>query len=309
MSDQELQRAMQSVRTSPDNPAHWRNLAALLRAKGDVTKADDCDRQVQKLLGLQMQSVIESPPDQTTQSVQQIHISPPLQDESSTVISSPPSSQVNLPALASPPTHLAQIPINPSSKSSSNRKTVWLLAILAIILSISGIAFFVLPRFGNLANKPTVPEIFKAQLMQFLGEAAKADAMASQGVNYRDFKQQIASVQASFNLLESTWPESLPSGSRDDFKKALQGWSLCLDIWEMKINKEDNPVAPNINHYRIFIDYGGDSMVQVTHPNDFIVLEYRNKKYLPFDENISVLMSLSGSHYESGKKKIIEILQ
>jgi hypothetical protein len=40
------------------------------------------------------------------------------------------------------------------------------------------------------------------------------------------------------------------------------------------------------------------------HPSDFIVDGYRGKKYLPFDENISVLLSVASDYFQNGQTLI-----
>jgi len=151
MSDQELQQAMQSVRTSPDNPANWRNLAALLRAKGEVTKADDCDQQVQKLLGLQIQSVIESRPIQTTQHVQQIHniTSSPLLDKPSTGIKN----------FTNP---------SPLRKTMRDKYLMVILGALAVMSIFLGVAFFakdtLFPKNTNIGAYEFCKQIARDQL-------------------------------------------------------------------------------------------------------------------------------------------------
>lgn len=77
----------------------------------------------------------------------------------------------------------------------------------------------------------------------------------------------------------------------------------------MKIGDKDNPVEPNINGYKQYLDYEGDLIVLETHPSDFIVKDYRGKKYLPFDENISVLLSIAANHFDNGKTQILQALQ
>ena len=75
---------------------------------------------------------------------------------------------------------------------------------------------------------------------------------------------------------------------------------------ELKIGDKDNPVEPNINNFTSFTNYAGDSLVLEIHPSDFLVESYRGKKYLPFDENISVLLSMASDSFEEGRKLLLE---
>lgn len=239
------------------------------------------------------------PPEQAPD--QDILPPPSLQADAST--SAAPS--ISTPA-QSLPTQAVMV-----SKPAKRRALPLVLVALLVVFGLSGAAYIIVPMItrSQAESKPTVPEIFKSQLMRFLEEASKADAMTSQGVNYRDLKQQVATVQASFNLIDSTWPAALPSEAREDFRKALQGWGLALDLWELKLNDKDTPVEPNINDYQTYMEYGGNALVTATYPQDYLVNQYRGKKYLPFDENISVLLSVSSRHYEAGKGKTLQILQ
>jgi len=157
--------------------------------------------------------------------------------------------------------------------------------------------------------KPSISDVFKEQLTRFLEEATTLNAMTEQGVSFTDFRRQLASVKGAYDFASAAWPSDFAPEARDSIEKAFKGWDLTLYLWNLKIENKDNPVEPNINGYEAITTYGGDLLVIEVHPSDFIVPSYRQKKYLPFDENIGVLLSIASSHFDTGRTLILTELQ
>ena len=154
---------------------------------------------------------------------------------------------------------------------------------------------------------PSVPEAFRTQIMKFLEEGAKATALTAQGVTNRELSQQLVNVKAPYSLL--VWPSDFAPGAKKDFEKAFGGWDLVLTLWDLKLNKADNPVEPNINSYLLFLRYAGDALVFETHSSNFVVKDYRGKRYLPFDENIRILLGMAATSFDKGKQQVLSALQ
>jgi hypothetical protein len=159
---------------------------------------------------------------------------------------------------------------------------------------------------GVSSCKPKISDALKEQLTRMLEEGATLTSMTEQGVNYSDYRQQLAKVKGAYDLASATWESDFAPDAKANFEKAFEGWDLTLYLWELKIGDKDNPVEPNINRFTSFTDYMGDSLITKTHPSDFIVEAYRGKKYLPFDENISVLLSMASNSFEEGRKLLLE---
>jgi hypothetical protein len=153
-----------------------------------------------------------------------------------------------------------------------------------------------------------LPAIFVRQLTKFLDDSTRITGATSQGVAYRRFGDLLADARGSYDLVLSTWPAHIPTSSLDNFDKAFEGWDLVDDLWWMQINKKDNPVQPDINGFAHYLAYAGEFLVIAVHPNSFIVPEYRGKQYLPFDENISALMSVARAYFDDGKEEALLII-
>jgi len=176
------------------------------------------------------------------------------------------------------------------------------------LIVVAAIGFFLWQR-GTFAPRASIPEIFKTQLMKFLEEGAKTNAFASQGVTYTQLQQQVAGTKAAYDLISATWPSTLPVGSRQKFERALEGWDLVIQLWQDKIEDRDEPTEPNINRFDRIMAYAPDRLVVETHDYSFIVEEYRGKRYLPFDPNIRVLLTVAGTSFNEGKTEILHALQ
>lgn len=153
---------------------------------------------------------------------------------------------------------------------------------------------------------PTLSPTFLNRLDTFLNDASTLAAATEQGVNFRDFNSLLTAAAGSFSLVEETWPESLDDAPLRDFNNAFTGWSLTLDLWNLKIGDFDNPLEPDINGYLNYVEYAGDDLITDVHPNGYIVQEYRGKTFLPFDENIGVLMALAGEDFQAGRTAVLQ---
>jgi hypothetical protein len=158
---------------------------------------------------------------------------------------------------------------------------------------------------GSCTSKPKISDVFKEQVTRMLEEGATLTSMTKQGVNYSAYSQQLAKVKGAYDLASATWPSDFASEAKPNFEKAFEGWDLTLSLWALKIGDKDNPVEPNINGYTSYTNYVGDSLIIETYPSDFIVKSYRGKKYLPFDDNISVLLSKASNYFEEGRKLLL----
>jgi len=142
-----------------------------------------------------------------------------------------------------------------------------------------------------------------------LEEGATLTAMTEQGVNYANFGQQLAKVKGAYDLATASWPSDFSPDAKGKFDKAFEGWNLTYYLWGLKIGKKDNPVAPDINKYDDIVAYAGDLLVTENHPAGFIVTKYVGKKFLPFDENISVLLSLASEQFNAGRELLLPELK
>lgn len=167
------------------------------------------------------------------------------------------------------------------------------------------------PIAPTLAPSPTatLPESFKTQLTGFLQAGSKLTALSEQGVTYLELRQEVATAKGLYDLLVSTWPEGFASTDLNYFDTAFKGWALAIELWSMKINEQDEPVEPDINFYKTYVAFGGDRLAYDKHPANFIVKDYRNKQYIPFDENIRILLGISSENFANGKTGILSKLR
>jgi len=162
---------------------------------------------------------------------------------------------------------------------------------------------------GCSEKKPSVPEIFKTQLMKFLEEGAKINAMSGQGVSYGELRDQLASVKAAYDLVKITWPPTLPKDMTADFDRAIRAWDLTLHLWKLKIGEKDEPTEPDINGFAKHQGEFKNELIFRTHDYSYVVDSYRGKQYLPFDDNISALLTVAGMSFNDGRSKIFAGLQ
>jgi hypothetical protein len=153
-----------------------------------------------------------------------------------------------------------------------------------------------------------IPEGFKTQLRAFLQAGNAVTGATAQGVTYVEMRRLVNEARGAYDLAVAMWPEQAPIRAQTDFNNSFRGWELTLALWEMEIEKYDNPVEPDINRYRDFLSYDrNQELIIETHPDDFIVKDYREKKYVAF-ENIEVLMALAKDDFLQGQSQVIALL-
>ena len=152
---------------------------------------------------------------------------------------------------------------------------------------------------------PSLSDSWKELAKKFLDRASKINE-GKFDLSYRELRSQLADAKGAFDLVVSTWPEGLPRESERDFRAAIDAWDLALDLWHMRIFRSDAPVEPDVNGFRRFTAFAENRLVIKTHPQDFIVPGYRGKRYLPINENIDILLKVSGENYERGKRLWID---
>lgn len=156
---------------------------------------------------------------------------------------------------------------------------------------------------------PTPAESFRSQLTSFLQAGAKLNALADQGVTFVELRQEVATTKGLYDLLVETWPKGLPKDDLPNFETAFEGWNLTTYLWNLKINKMDEPVEPNINRYKAFVAFGGDRLVYDVHPKNFAVESYRDKKFVSFESNIGILLGISSDAFNTGKAGVLSKIQ
>lgn len=167
----------------------------------------------------------------------------------------------------------------------------------------------IVARAPAAAKPKKVPELFKTQTLNYVKAAGKLSSLATQGVNISEFRDQLATVRAELDLLEQTWPADLERDTMKQFNDSVIAYDLSLQLWRGEIGKYDPPVEPNINRWQDYIEFAGSNLIVKTHPPDFIVERYRGKKYLPFDENIRILMSIGSERFRQGRDAILRVIE
>ena len=162
----------------------------------------------------------------------------------------------------------------------------------------------------NMKIKIFIPAQFKEKAMDFIKKANELETLIhSSSVNYIALKNTIDDVKSSYNLMIKIYPEFKNSELHKKFTEFFKGYFFALELWNLKINKSDNPCEPDINGYREMIEYLDGNAVLGTYPESFPVSEYRNKKYIVFDKNISAFIKIADSKYKDAEKSLLKTVQ
>lgn len=162
----------------------------------------------------------------------------------------------------------------------------------------------------TLPPTPTVNPIsasFREQLNELLRAGNAVTGATRQGVSFLELRRLVNEARGAYDLTVAMWPDDVSTRTQRDFEKAFQGWELTLYLWDAEIEEADQPVEPDVNRYRDFVSYS-DQLILDTHPDNYLVRDYRGKQFVPFD-NVEVLMSISAAHYESGQEQVLSLLE
>ena len=158
-------------------------------------------------------------------------------------------------------------------------------------------------------EKPKISEIFKTELVQYLKDGGKLSTQSGEGINLFTLQSQLTDAKSTFDLLEATWPQAFAPDARESFKQSHKGYDLAIRLWKLKVNKSDEPSEPSINEWSSYIGYAENALAIETYSSDYLVEDYRGKRYLPFHKNISVLLTIAGTHFNKGRKAVLRELE
>lgn len=70
--------------------------------------------------------------------------------------------------------------------------------------------------------KPKISDALKEQLTRMLEEGATLTSMTEQGVNYSDYRQQLAKVKGAYDLASVTWETDFAPDAKQILIKHLK---------------------------------------------------------------------------------------
>lgn len=185
--------------------------------------------------------------------------------------------------------------------------------LLFLLLALAGaIAFRLWFPPSPIENNTLKNELFKHNIIKLFDVGEHITTMSSYGINKLELESEVDQFEAVLNMAIVTWPKSSTRKSclflngASECTKAVEGWRLTIKLWNLKINKSDPPCEPNVNGYKTYKLYAENKLIEKVYPYNYDVAEYSRKKYLPLDDNISVLLSISAEHYQSGVTDIMK---
>jgi hypothetical protein len=183
--------------------------------------------------------------------------------------------------------------------------------LVACVVAISGCS--------KAPEKPKLSDIFKSQLVQYLKDAGKISTQSTDGISFKALGSNLAEAKATFDLLEQTWPKGLWADAKECFEKSHQGYALALKLLNDKIQREDEPrelldnLRPDRTGWIALNAYAGSSLVVKTYDEKDLTArtltsQFLGTKYLPFDPNISVLLTIASAEFKKGRGIVIKEL-
>lgn len=157
--------------------------------------------------------------------------------------------------------------------------------------------------------KIELPELFKTELTQYLKNASKLSTQTSQGLSYRELRDQRTEVKSSFDLLSELWPLGFCEDGKEKFGKAHHAFDLAVDLWGKQNEEYDAPNDGGVNGWEKYAKSPlADQLIIKTFADDYVVEKYRGRKYVSYD-NTRVLLTIGSTFLNEGRKLILEELK
>jgi len=160
------------------------------------------------------------------------------------------------------------------------------------------------PFQGNPTDR-ALPEMFRTQAMDFLQKGAALQAATDQGTSPDDFKKNLISVKASYDLAKGLWPpEDNAALAQRDFDDAILAWDVAVQLMDRDNRDvyEGEPLWAAIAK----VTNGGKGM-------SIRVDDFGGKKngmrYVWNDKTCrGVILGLAFNHFQNGKQKVLNRL-
>jgi hypothetical protein len=188
----------------------------------------------------------------------------------------------------------ASSPSVPKTDEKMPSKRKWggvLFALIGAILILIIIVALMLPRGLGISQE------FASDLESFLVEAEKLNVMTEQGVNYPEFRNQLAQVKATYAQIDN-WP-SIMQLEKENFDAAIDGWDITLRVWRIGLDASwgmDLAVLP---------DDSGELKDAATYMN----VDLGDAQYVSIKRWIENLMTTSSTRFELGKQGVRSIIK
>jgi hypothetical protein len=151
---------------------------------------------------------------------------------------------------------------------------------------------------------PVILQTFRDQIDTLIEEGRTLDDLTAQGVQYETYGQQLLAAKAAFEKVEASWPVGYAPKVRYNFTQAIRGWELALALWSAEILEKSNPMEPNINGYSDYMNYAGDYLNVRAFPADYEVEDYRGKQYIPYSDNVGILLAVASQFFINARGEI-----
>ena len=163
-------------------------------------------------------------------------------------------------------------------------------------------------------TKQLVTDLFRNQALKTLEEGSKLVGMTKTGISYLELGNQLGTFQGSSDLLKSMWQQDFAPNAKTNIEKAIEGWQLCLKLWNKKIaavTESSQYIYTNkdglTDMYGDYLDYLGSNAITTKQPS--AIPGGSEHLLLPYDANISMLMTMAADYFENARRELINVLE
>jgi hypothetical protein len=144
---------------------------------------------------------------------------------------------------------------------------------------------------GNSTSKP--PKSIQPDLDKFMSDGLRLTSLTSQGVSLSSFGEQLATTNASFDVLHERWPSNYQPSAKKAFEEAIYGWKLLYRVWSLEVTKryplDESSLISALDSY---------APGRIPREKDFPTL-------IQYGPTVRVLMSVADEHFENGRRQLL----
>lgn len=154
-------------------------------------------------------------------------------------------------------------------------------------------------------QKPQIPEIFKAELIQFMKRGGELLSKSDLGIKQNELSDLTSNQKSSLDMLDLSWPSSFCPEAKEKFSMSVRGYILALNMWKLSYNKPPGYTLIHSADVKAYVDYLGNRLES----RDAGQTMGRGDLWVNGDDVTKTLLMLAGTYFEEGRAVVTQELR
>jgi len=153
---------------------------------------------------------------------------------------------------------------------------------------------------------PQIPAEHRAAIDRLIDDGSLLVSLLENDVTYDAFKTQLVIYRSRHSVVIESGEGFLPQPVLTAMKRALLGWSLAFELWLLKTEGSPEPNEFSWPEFEATTNFLADDAVT----GKYLCcanIKLSGKKYLLFNENISVLLGKASAEFVVARSGLIQL--